>query len=43
MDDWVDFVCEVIGGMIPLEEGHELLDSEEAFEEWKVSRDKEKC
>lgn len=47
IDDWVDFVYDVIGGMmfgrISLEEGHELLDSDEAFEEWRASRDKEKC
>lgn len=30
-------------GRISLEEGQELLDSDEAFEEWRASRDKEKC
>lgn len=38
--DRLDFVYDIIGGMISLEEGD---DSEEAVEEWRMSRDKEKC
>lgn len=46
-EDWVDFVYDIIGGMmfgrISSKEGNELLDSEEAFEEWRVSQDRKEC